>query len=470
MKNYIKTICGLLILIMSLSACTSNDARFASIKGKFDGDLKGKQVHLNKVEHGTKKLVATTEIGLNGDFGFNYAVAEPGLYVVNIVKSDTHRNVDKDHDLKRFYLDNGTDIELQMTEGKYQLLQTNSDKNKLLSQWNSQIDSVFTYTNGFKYNLLDYTHFFPLLPSFIEQKDAFLQNINTGDADFDELMKLMVDTDMSYAALKMIYTPRVKRPERKDYPEFYDMILTDKQPDSERLLELPYGRSFLSIYAMYAVFSQADRPSTEQYFETCLDVINNDLLKGYYAIDNIRQFRSFDSRFLGFKNKVQMYLQNKYLVTTFKDYEMSIRDFSVGSPAFDFGGKDVNGNEHKLSDYKGNLVYVDVWATWCGPCKQEIPAMKELEKKFHGQPITFMSISIDKPEDREKWMDYVKSEQLTGVQVMAENAFDSDVARAYEIHAIPRFMLFDKKGNIVTVDAPRPSAPNTEQWLKDNLK
>ncbi len=86
--------------------------------------------------------------------------------------------------------------------------------------------------------------------------------------------------------------------------------------------------------------------------------------------------------------------------------------------------------EHKLSDYRGTVVYVDVWATWCGPCKAQIPALKKLEKKFHGKPVTFMSISLDKVKDREKWETFVKKENLQGVQIMADKAFESDVTKA----------------------------------------
>jgi len=213
--------------------------------------------------------------------------------------------------------------------------------------------------------------------------------------------------------------------------------------------------------------SQPEKPS--DYNKACIEAINNDLLKGYFAFDKVNGFKSYDDKYLAFKEMIQPYLLTEYLKEKINAFEMTIRKFEPGAPAFDFAGKDINGKEHKLSDFKGNLVYVDVWATWCGPCKAQIPALKELEKKFHGQPITFLSISVDKMKDQQKWVDYVKNEHLEGVQIMADKAFDSDVAQAYGINAIPRFMVFDQEGNIVTIDAPRPSEKDTEDWLQKML-
>ena len=64
----------------------------------------------------------------------------------------------------------------------------------------------------------------------------------------------------------------------------------------------------------------------------------------------------------------------------------------------DFSLADINGKRFDLSDFKGKYVYMDIWATWCGPCKVQIPFMKELEKQFHDAPIHFVSVSLDKLE------------------------------------------------------------------------
>ncbi|SDB32923.1 Thiol-disulfide isomerase or thioredoxin [Flavobacteriaceae bacterium MAR_2010_188] len=117
------------------------------------------------------------------------------------------------------------------------------------------------------------------------------------------------------------------------------------------------------------------------------------------------------------------------------------------------------GGSTSLTDLKGKYVYVDVWATWCGPCKVEIPYLKEVEKQYHGKNIVFVSTSIDKADDHNTWVQMVKDKELGGMQLMADNDWNSKFVTDYAIEGIPRFILIDPNGNIVTADAPRPSNP-----------
>jgi thiol-disulfide isomerase/thioredoxin len=132
-----------------------------------------------------------------------------------------------------------------------------------------------------------------------------------------------------------------------------------------------------------------------------------------------------------------------------------------GQPAFDFTGKDMQGNPVKLSDFKGKLVYVDVWATWCGPCKYEIPYLDTLETDYKGKNIVFISYSID--EDHAAWMKFVPENKLQGVQIIGEKAWESALCKKYKIMGVPTFMLFDRDGKIVTVKMTRPSDKKTRE-------
>lgn len=129
-----------------------------------------------------------------------------------------------------------------------------------------------------------------------------------------------------------------------------------------------------------------------------------------------------------------------------------------GSPSPKFVNYESwDGSTVSLDDFKGKYVYIDVWATWCGPCKAEIPFLKEIEKKYHAKNIEFVSISLDKAATKEKWRKMVKDLNLTGVQLIADNAFRSKFVQDYLITGIPRFILLDPKGNIISSTAPRPS-------------
>ena len=121
-----------------------------------------------------------------------------------------------------------------------------------------------------------------------------------------------------------------------------------------------------------------------------------------------------------------------------------------------------------MDDFKGKVVYIDVWATWCMPCRREIPALKELEKKFHGKQVAFISISID--ENKDEWKEFVKNEDLKGIQLYADKNFESQFIQDYAIRQIPTFLLIDKEGKIVNADAPRPSSEEISGILEGLLK
>lgn len=148
-----------------------------------------------------------------------------------------------------------------------------------------------------------------------------------------------------------------------------------------------------------------------------------------------------------------------------------LKTVSKGEPSPKFNNyENFNGGTSSLDDFKGKYVYIDVWATWCGPCKAEIPSLKTIEKKYHNKNIAFVSISVDKEKDHDKWLKMVKEKDLKGNQLFADNDWNSDFVKDYLILGIPRFILIDPKGNIVNSNAPRPSDNTKLEDLFKSLK
>lgn len=145
---------------------------------------------------------------------------------------------------------------------------------------------------------------------------------------------------------------------------------------------------------------------------------------------------------------------NKVITETYN----KLKRVAKGQPSPKFVNYENHaGGTTSLDDLKGKFVYIDVWATWCGPCKAEIPYLKQVEKDYHGKNIEFVSLSIDTEDAYETWKKMVVDEELGGVQILADNAWESQFIQDYVIQGIPRFILLDPEGNIVTPNAPRPS-------------
>lgn len=131
----------------------------------------------------------------------------------------------------------------------------------------------------------------------------------------------------------------------------------------------------------------------------------------------------------------------------------------------DFNYVNVNNRKVALKDLRGKYVYIDVWATWCGPCKAEIPFLQKVEKDYHDKNISFVSLSVDRQSDKGKWEKYVREHNLGGIQVIADKDFESEFVKKFNIAAIPRFILIDPKGKIVSGNALRPSDPELRVLL-----
>jgi len=138
------------------------------------------------------------------------------------------------------------------------------------------------------------------------------------------------------------------------------------------------------------------------------------------------------------------------------------------SPTFE-NYENFDGSTTSLSDFKGKYLYIDVWATWCAPCKAQIPYLEEIEKEYHSKNIVFVSMSVDKQEDKQKWRAMVKEKQMSGIQILAPDATNSDFTRAYNITSIPRFIIIDTEGKIIDYNAPRPSDKKQLKTLFSSL-
>jgi thiol-disulfide isomerase/thioredoxin len=138
------------------------------------------------------------------------------------------------------------------------------------------------------------------------------------------------------------------------------------------------------------------------------------------------------------------------------------------SPSFKY--ENHKGGFTSLEDLKGKYVYIDVWATWCGPCRQEIPFLQKTEEAYHGKNIEFVSISVDEQKNHEKWKQFVKDKNLGGIQLLADKDWKSDFVQGFKINGIPRFILISPEGKIVSADAPRPSSSDLVTLLDSLVK
>lgn len=125
---------------------------------------------------------------------------------------------------------------------------------------------------------------------------------------------------------------------------------------------------------------------------------------------------------------------------------------AIGKMAPDFEQPDTAGKLIKLSDFKGQYVLLDFWASWCGPCREENPNVVKAYQQFHNKGFTVLSVSLDQPGKKANWLNAIHHDQLVWTQVSDLKFWDNAVAVLYGIKAIPQNFLIDKTGKIIATN------------------
>jgi thiol-disulfide isomerase/thioredoxin len=154
----------------------------------------------------------------------------------------------------------------------------------------------------------------------------------------------------------------------------------------------------------------------------------------------------------------QLYPRSQYMPVINKTIKLK-RMLGTGQQAPDFDFTTIEGKKMKLSDLKGKVVYIDFWASWCGPCMQEVPHAQKLEEHFEGRDVVFLNISLD--EKAEAWKSAIEKKQIKGLHTRQDGGWKAPVAVQYGIQGIPAYFLIDKDGRFITETTPRPSEADT---------
>ena len=123
--------------------------------------------------------------------------------------------------------------------------------------------------------------------------------------------------------------------------------------------------------------------------------------------------------------------------------------------------------EKLIEKYKGKVVYIDFWATWCGPCRQEVPHSKVLSAHFAGKEVVFLNLCCQ--SDKKSWEATIKSEQMTGDHYLLSTDEYNILSKLFNIKGLPTYALIDKEGKIINKSAPRPSEGSMTTKAIDTL-
>ncbi|MGR3809038.1 TlpA family protein disulfide reductase [Jiulongibacter sp. NS-SX5] len=304
-------------------------------------------------------------------------------------------------------------------------------------------------------------------------------------ADFVELT--MENINYNYWHLLLAYAINRSNENTKSLlvnslPSIMTEALNPERIDNQSLLASKSFRAFLPYFVTYfnskenrfkkysdGVQSVTDKAefAERQLSGKVLDYTLTLLLEKYHGMLSLSAFRVWSSQI--YCDELRTYLGDQYYdVVAAKEEELAKQKQEVERLEQNLPNiMDLNDKTFTFDKYKGKVIYVDFWASWCGPCRAEFPASREMHANLSSKEkkkIVFLYISID--EDLDKWRAAVEK---LGLDEFGENGHSYEVSTKYKVKSIPRYMIIDQKGNVVNDNAPRPSNSETLPQLLELL-
>ena len=315
----------------------------------------------------------------------------------------------------------------------------------------------------------------PVMGDFGLKEDEFLEKIDQYIADnnkvveskgFDKVFQEKEKTRLLYDVCGILW----QYAQNRNCSEEYIAKMKSLMVEEDWLLQLDSYTNFMEGSVAYFAGKTLENRENASVKEKTLNVLN-------YILSNIKSkavkeylVTSFSLSYIdgeGVDDAAEVKaifdkeVTNPVMQAAFNSLYAEGSSVAKGSKAHGFKYLDINGKEVSLDDFKGRYVYIDIWATWCAPCREELPHLQTLEEAFQGTNICFVSISTD--QDKAKWEQTVKDEKMGGIQL--HTGGDEEFLNAFRVKGIPRFILINPEGRIDNANMTRPSDPATIEYL-----
>ena len=189
--------------------------------------------------------------------------------------------------------------------------------------------------------------------------------------------------------------------------------------------------------------------STSARYDLAQEKLEGRVLYWFLAEDLIRGFKRGSKFFSWAKDKWEEFQENN----PYPEYTEAVQaalykalKLQPGQPAPEFTLHDLDGQPVSLSQFKGQVVLLDFWASWCAPCIGDLPDLRRIKQKAADQPLVFLNLSLD--TDEAAWREAVDKHEIEGVHVRADG-WGADVAKSYQVNSLPSYYLVDSQGLIV---------------------
>ncbi len=456
-----RNIISIAMVLMGLSFFSCKKETSIKVSGELIGGVQDTLIFTHKITTNTYKVAVSDSGKFTGEFN-----GEPGYYRVRSKSKQMLPGIP-------IYLQMNKLANFKIETENWGRMQNYTVLNNPESEYLKNFDkSNKTLYKKYNYSLrkLDPIQLSFIVDSLFDEQNNYLDKFISENKKLDEEFK-NVERDRiiyNHADLKESYA---LRKEASTLPDNFFDFRKNLDYNDEKLLAISgidYGMAinhFISNEVKRTIPENED--NMLHIIKTCAKNITNQKVKNFILTTLVAPYLKESEKYDEAYTLFVANCNDEHIVSLVTKSYTKYQKTKKGNPSPKFVDyENCEGESISLDDFKGKYIYIDVWATWCVPCRNEIPALKKLEKKYHENNIEFISISIDNLENKEVWKKAVIEEQLTGTQLLADNAAQSQFMQDYDISSIPRFILIDPEGKIVNAKAPRPSSPEIEPLLK----
>ena len=444
----------LLSLALMLASCTPQKA---SIEGAVES-RSAKQVLLYSYKHGNLKLMEQQEITGAGSFNFELQPEEAGFYLIG-------SNEDA---LFPLYVEKGGKMSVKIGRDRLEMGNTSDEANQWLYDWEDQTVAAREHAYLQAYipqgRTVGYEEFFKELTALSKAQQQYAAKLkDCGDKKLADLLTFKSEADLNFYALSYLKTNGRNLPDSVELCDYYQQMQPDKLFQDLKILDIPYAGQMLDTYVWY-LHKDKKLEEGEKFDYTCLKEKD---LQQEYLLNAAKSFK-FHDEYRELFSELDGEILTPIFEQRMKLIEKDLKWSAPGVSAPDFKGYGPDSAAISLSDFKGKVLVVDVWATWCVPCRRMMPYFVELENEFKNQGVEFLSVCMGVSIERELWLEMLGKQKLPGHHCFIAS-WTGDFAKNYKVTGVPRYMVFDRQGRIVSVNAPKPNKPGLKEMILHTL-